>query len=60
VRGHSFRAVELALGLMSQHTVDLEAMSTHVFGLEQVDHALRLVGGELQDGAIHVTVSPWN
>jgi threonine dehydrogenase-like Zn-dependent dehydrogenase len=59
VRGHSFRAVELALDLMARNTVDLEAMSTHVFGLEQVDHALRLVGGELQDGAIHVTVSPW-
>jgi threonine dehydrogenase-like Zn-dependent dehydrogenase len=60
VRGHSFRAVEMALDLMARHTVDLEAMSTHVFGLDQVDHALRLVGGELQDGAIHVTVSPWN
>lgn len=59
VRGHSFRSVEMALGLMAEHTVDLEQMSTHVFGLENVDHALRLVGGEVQDHAIHVTVTPW-
>jgi len=59
VRGHSFRAVELALRLMAQHTVDLEEMSTHEFGLDGVDRALRLAGGEPQDNAIHVTVAPW-
>ena len=60
VRGHSYRAVELALDLMARKTVDLSVMSTHHFGLDKVDHALRLVGGEIQDGAIHVTVTPWN
>lgn len=60
VRGHSFRAVEMALGLMAQHTVELEAMSTHEFGLEGVDRALRLVGGDWEDDAIHVTVAPWS
>jgi threonine dehydrogenase-like Zn-dependent dehydrogenase len=60
VRGHSYRAVEMALSLMAQHTVDLEAMSTHEFGLDDVDHALRLVGGEIQDRAIHVSITPWN
>jgi threonine dehydrogenase-like Zn-dependent dehydrogenase len=60
VRGHSYKAVELALDLMAAKTVDLEAMSTHHFGLDKVDYALRLVGGEVQDGAIHVTVTPWN
>jgi threonine dehydrogenase-like Zn-dependent dehydrogenase len=60
VRGHSFRAVELALDLMARKTVDLSVMSTHHFGLDRVDHALRLVGGEIQDGAVHVTVTPWN
>jgi threonine dehydrogenase-like Zn-dependent dehydrogenase len=60
VRGHSFRAVELALDLMARKTVDLGVMSTHHFGLDGVDHALRLVGGEIQDGAVHVTVTPWN
>jgi threonine dehydrogenase-like Zn-dependent dehydrogenase len=60
VRGHSFQAVELALDLMRRKTVPLEAMSTHHFGLDSVDYALRLVGGEVQDNAIHVTITPWN
>lgn len=59
-RGHSYRAVELALDLMAQHTVDLEAMSTHEFGLQEVDHALRLVGGEVPGAAVHVSIAPWN
>ncbi len=60
VRGHSFQAVELALDLMRRKTVPLEAMSTHHFGLDQVDHALRLVSGDFQDGQIHVAITPWN
>lgn len=60
VRGHSYKSVELALDLMARKTIDLSPMSTHHFGLDKVDHALRLVGGEIQDGAIHVTVTPWN
>lgn len=60
VRGHSYKAVELALDLMKRKTIDLSVMSTHHYGLDQVDHALRLVGGEIADGAIHVTVLPWN
>jgi hypothetical protein len=39
-------------------------MSTHEFGLEGVDEALRLVGGEIRDQhgnmAIHVTIDPWH
>jgi threonine dehydrogenase-like Zn-dependent dehydrogenase len=64
VRGHSFKAVEMALELMSSGTMDLEAMSTHEFGLEGVDEALRLVAGEIRDKngnqAIHVTIDPWH
>jgi threonine dehydrogenase-like Zn-dependent dehydrogenase len=60
VRGHSFRSVEMALALMARKTVDLEAMSTHTFGLDEVDRALRLAGGEIEDGAIHVSITPWN
>jgi threonine dehydrogenase-like Zn-dependent dehydrogenase len=63
VRGHSFKAVEMALELMASKRVDLEAMSTHEFGLEDADEALRLVAGEIRDkngnGAIHVTINPW-
>lgn len=59
-RGHSFHAVELALQLMTQNRVPLEAMSTHEFGLAEVDEALRLVGGEKAPAqAIHVTIDPW-
>jgi threonine dehydrogenase-like Zn-dependent dehydrogenase len=60
VRGHSYKSVELALDLMARKTIDLSVMSTHHFGLDKVDHALQLVGGKIQDGAIHVTVTPWN
>jgi len=59
VRGHSFQSVEMALALMASQRVDLHAMSTHEFGLDQVDYALRLVGGEIEDNAVHVTISPW-
>ena len=60
VRGHSYRSVEMALALMAQGTVDLDAMLTHTFGLDDVDRALRLVGGEISDNAIHVSITPWN
>jgi threonine dehydrogenase-like Zn-dependent dehydrogenase len=63
VRGHSFQAVEMGLQLMQAGTIDLEAMSTHEFGLDDVDTALRLVSGEIKEknglGAIHVTIDPW-
>jgi threonine dehydrogenase-like Zn-dependent dehydrogenase len=60
VRGHSYQAVELALDLMARKTIDLTPMSTHHFGLDEVDRALRIVGGEIAEPAIHVTVTPWN
>jgi len=59
VRGHSFQAVEMALALMASRRVELELMSTHEFGLADVDYALRLVEGEFQDNAVHVTIAPW-
>jgi threonine dehydrogenase-like Zn-dependent dehydrogenase len=63
VRGHSYKAVEMALAVMKAGTIDLEQMSTHEFGLEGADEALRLVAGEIRDkdgnGAIHVTINPW-
>jgi threonine dehydrogenase-like Zn-dependent dehydrogenase len=60
VRGHSYQSVELALDLMARKSIDLSVMSSHHFGLDKVDYALRLVGGEIQDGAVHVTITPWN
>ena len=57
-RGHSFEAVELALGIMKSGRFPLELMSSHIVGLAGVDHALRMVGGDTQERCIHVTVDP--
>lgn len=58
-RGHSFQSVELALQLMASKRAPLELMSTHHVGLTQVDDAIRMVGGQSAEKAIHVTVDPW-
>jgi threonine dehydrogenase-like Zn-dependent dehydrogenase len=61
VRGHSFRAVEMALELMASGRVKLELLSTHEFGLDDTDEALRTVGGERPEAnAIHVAIDPWS
>jgi threonine dehydrogenase-like Zn-dependent dehydrogenase len=58
-RGHSFQAVELALKTMAAGTFPLERMSSHVIGLKDIDHALKMVGGESSERSIHITVDPW-
>ncbi|HUK61633.1 MAG TPA: zinc-binding dehydrogenase [Stellaceae bacterium] len=59
-RGHSYEAVERALGVMAAGRVPLERMSSHVVGLGDIDHALRMVGGETEERSIHITVAPWS
>jgi|SRR5579871_1844652 len=58
-RGHSYQAVELALGWIASERFPLQCMATHRFALSDVDLAIRSVGGQGAPGAIHVTVLPW-
>jgi threonine dehydrogenase-like Zn-dependent dehydrogenase len=58
-RGHSYKAVEVALRMLASHRFPLELMMTNKFGLSEVDYAIKSVGGEGAPGAIHVTVMPW-
>ena len=57
-RGHSFRACELALAQLASHRYPLELVTTHTFGLADIDTAIKAVGGGVDDGVIHVSVLP--
>jgi threonine dehydrogenase-like Zn-dependent dehydrogenase len=58
-RGHSYRAVELAIEQLASRRFPLELLTTHEFGLADTDRAIRAVGGEVEDGVIHVSLIPW-
>jgi threonine dehydrogenase-like Zn-dependent dehydrogenase len=58
-RGHSFRAVELAIELLASKRFPLHLLSTHDYGLEDVDTAIRAVGGEIDENVVHVSLLPW-
>ncbi|GAA1268203.1 zinc-binding dehydrogenase [Pseudonocardia aurantiaca] len=58
-RGHGYRAVELALGQLASGRFPLERLSTHSFGLADVDRAIRAVGGEVEEDVVHVSLLPW-
>ncbi len=58
-RGHSYRSVELALQHIASGRYPLEAVCSHDYGLDEVDLAIKATAGQVVQGAIHVTVSPW-
>jgi threonine dehydrogenase-like Zn-dependent dehydrogenase len=58
-RGHSYRSCELALAQLASRRFPLDLLTTHTFGLSDVDRAIRAVGGEVEEGVIHVSLLPW-
>src|ERR687886_2605323 len=58
-RGHSYRAVDLAIEQLASKRFPLHLLTTHEYGLKDADTAIRAVGGELGDGVIHVSLLPW-
>jgi threonine dehydrogenase-like Zn-dependent dehydrogenase len=57
-RGHSYRACELALAQLASRRFPLEKVTTHRFGLKDVDLAIRSIGGHMPD-VIHASLMPW-
>lgn len=58
-RGHSYRACELALEQIASRRFPLELVTTHRFGLNDVDKAIKAVGGEGVPDVIHASLMPW-
>ena len=44
---------------MAKKRLPLDKMSSHIIGLNDIDHALRMVGGQADEPSIHITVDPW-
>ncbi|QRP50472.1 zinc-binding dehydrogenase [Amycolatopsis sp. FDAARGOS 1241] len=57
-RGHSFRACELAVEQLASGRFPLEKLATHRYGIDQVDHAIRVLAGETEEDAIHISLMP--
>ena len=60
-RGHSYLACELALQQLASKRFPLDLVTTHKFGLNEVDLAIRSVGnkeGGVKD-VIHASLMPW-
>ena len=58
-RGHSWKACELALQQLASRRFPLEKITTHRFGLKDVDLAIKSVGGQGVPDVIHASLMPW-
>ena len=58
-RGHSYKACELALAQLASKRFPLEKITTHRFGLKDVDLAIKSVGGKGVPDVIHASLFPW-
>src|SRR5262245_723741 len=58
-RGHSYKACELALEQLASKRYPLERITTHTFGLRDVDLAIKSVGGNGVPDVIHASLLPW-
>ena len=58
-RGHNYLSCELALKQLSSNKFPLELITTHRFGLQDADLAIKSVGGTEAAGVIHVSLLPW-
>jgi threonine dehydrogenase-like Zn-dependent dehydrogenase len=58
-RGHSYRACELALEQLASKRFPLDLVTTHRFGLKDVDLAIKSVGGQGVPDVIHASLMPW-
>ncbi len=58
-RGHSYRAVEMALRYIASGDYPLDDVCSHDFGLNNVHDAILATAGKKIMDAVHVTVSPW-
>jgi threonine dehydrogenase-like Zn-dependent dehydrogenase len=59
-RGHSYRSCELALAQLASNRFPLHLLTTHTFGLGDVDRAIRAVGGGVERDVVHVSLMPWD
>lgn len=57
-RGHSYRACELAVAQILSGRFPLEKLATHRYGIDQVDHAIRVLAGQVDEDAIHISMMP--
>ncbi|WP_298045642.1 zinc-binding dehydrogenase [uncultured Citricoccus sp.] len=57
-RGHSYRACELAVAQVASGRFPLEKLATHRYGIDQVDHAIRVLAGQTDEDAIHISMMP--